>query len=433
MLDECAYYGHTTVMETIEAGQAVRTERAKLIATTKRIAKRGPLWVVPSQSHKGHYVVTNSQVHGMPRWECSCPDYATRGQPCKHIIAIEIVRHHELPDGSVVTETTRVTYAQNWPAYNAAQVHEKERFRLLLADLCSGLATEPRKGAGRPRMPLSDVVYGNALKVYSTQSGRRASTDVREAHDHGLLTKFPSYNTLFRYMESPDLTPVLTLLIEHTARPLRGVETCFAVDSTGFANATYVRWFDEKWGGERSMKTWVKTHAMVGVSTNIVTAVKVTPMAGADCPEFKDLVTSTAKRFAVSEVSADRAYLSHDNVELVDALGADAFIPFKEGTGRGIVLSDGSMVKNPKLWEKLFHRFQYDREKFLKHYHLRSNVETTFHMIKSKFGAAIRSKSPTAQINEALMKVLCHNLVVNVGAIYELGLEPVLGGLEGAA
>lgn len=35
-------------------------------------------------------------------------------------------------------------------------------------------------------------------------------------------------------------------------------------------------------------------------------------------------------------------------------------------------------------------------------YHERSNVETTFMMIKTKFGGALRSKAKTAQINEAL-------------------------------
>lgn len=46
-------------------------------------------------------------------------------------------------------------------------------------------------------------------------------------------------------------------------------------------------------------------------------------------------------------------------------------------------------------------------------------------MIKAKFGGSLRSKTDTAQRNEALLKVLCHNLCCLVQAIYELGLEPV--------
>jgi hypothetical protein len=48
-------------------------------------------------------------------------------------------------------------------------------------------------------------------------------------------------------------------------------------------------------------------------------------------------------------------------------------------------------------------------------------------MIKGKFGDSVRSKSDTGQINEALCKVLCHNVCVLVRAIYDLGLEPTFG------
>jgi transposase len=413
-------------MQAIEQAIAIRTRKAKEIATQKRIAKRGSVWVVPSASHQGHYVVSNDVVNGMPVWECSCPDYALRGQPCKHVIAVEIVRHREMPDGSTVTETVRVTYAQNWHAYNAAQVHEQEQFGLLLRDLVSSVETPKHPGAGRPRLPLADVVFGCAMKVFSTQSGRRADTDIRRAKADGLVSKAPSYNTLFRYMEDPAITPVLTSLIEQAALPLRGIESVFAVDSTGFANATYVRWFDEKWGKERSEKTWVKLHAMCGVKTHVVTSVVVTDMSGADCPQFKQLVKDTAKNFRLVDVTADKAYLSRENIALCDELGATPFIPFKDGTGTGLVDARGMRAPHAEQWRKAYHVFQYDRERFLSHYHARSNVESLFAMIKAKFGASIRSKSLVAQKNEALVKVLCHNVVTLNKAVYEHGVA--LGG-----
>ena len=58
------------------------------------------------------------------------------------------------------------------------------------------------------------------------------------------------------------------------------------------------------------------------------------------------------------------------------------------------------------------------------HYHKRSNVETVFSMIKARFGERLRSKSETAQINEALTKVLCHNLCVVIQSMYELDVVP---------
>lgn len=61
---------------------------------------------------------------------------------------------------------------------------------------------------------------------------------------------------------------------------------------------------------------------------------------------------------------------------------------------------------------------------FTEHYHKRSNVETTFHMIKAKFGIALRSKTKTAQINEVLCKVLAHNICCLIQSMFELNVKP---------
>ncbi len=74
----------------------------------------------------------------------------------------------------------------------------------------------------------------------------------------------------------------------------------------------------------------------------------------------------------------------------------------------------------------MFHYYSFNRETFLKHYRKRSNVETTFSMVKSKFGDVVRSKSFAAQVNEVLCKLLAHNICVLIQSIYELGIEPTL-------
>jgi hypothetical protein len=52
-------------------------------------------------------------------------------------------------------------------------------------------------------------------------------------------------------------------------------------------------------------------------------------------------------------------------------------------------------------------------------------------MIKAKFGGYLRSKTRMAQYNEALCKILCHNLCVVIQSVYELGVEPVFWPDEG--
>lgn len=60
----------------------------------------------------------------------------------------------------------------------------------------------------------------------------------------------------------------------------------------------------------------------------------------------------------------------------------------------------------------------------MKRYHQRSNVETTFSMVKAKFGDALRSKSDMGMKNEILCKILCHNICCLISAMFELGIEP---------
>ena len=154
-------------------------------------------------------------------------------------------------------------------------------------------------------------------------------------------------------------------------------------------------------------------HLTCGTSTHIVTSVELSNARMHDTLYFKTLVEQTAKAgFTMKEVSADKGYTSGDNLQTVVDHGATPYIPFKSNTTRS------------ELWRKLFHYYSFKREEFLTHYHKRSNVETTFSMIKAKFGERLRSKTETAQVNEALCKVLCHNLCVVIQSMYELGIAP---------
>jgi hypothetical protein len=207
---------------------------------------------------------------------------------------------------TVTKQTT--TYPQNWPAYNAAQTNEKDKFQSLLHDLCRAVP-EPRIcKPGRPSLPLADAVFSAAFKVYSTVSGRRFMTDLRDAQSKGFITKTPHYNSIFNYLENPDLTPILKALITQSSLPLKSVEVDFAVDSSGFTTSRFTRWFDHKYGKVVEQHDWVKCHLMCGVKTNIVTAVEIHDRHANDSPLLPPMVKTTADNFRISEVSADKGY-----------------------------------------------------------------------------------------------------------------------------
>jgi transposase len=319
----------------------------------------------------------------------------------------------DTPVQGVPASEKRPAYRQDWRVYNLAQTNEKEMVAALLSDLCSAIES-PVQRRGRPRIPLADAVFASCMKIYGGASGRRSMTDMREFQERGLIDQAPHYNRIFEHLENPALTSILQAMIEESARPLRGVESEFAVDSSGFSSSVYKRWFDAKYGRERTMGGYVKAHVMVGVTTNVVAGVEVTPASISDYEMFSPLVRSTAARFDVSRISADKAYSGRSNLSLVDSIGAVPFIPFRSN----------ARATEPSLWKRMFDYFREHQEEFYRHYHRRSNVETTFHMIKSKFGAFVRSKSAVAQVNEVLAKVLCHNLCCLVSAFYELGITP---------
>ena len=323
------------------------------------------------------------------------------------------------------TTDPRPTYSQDWPNYNLAQQNEKDMFLVLLRDLCATVP-QPPQATGRPRLPLSDMLFSVAFKVYSGFAARRFTSDTKAARQSGLIDHAPHFNSTNRYLANPDLTEHLEALIELSAGPLAEVERDFAIDSTGFSTTTYRRWFDHKWGKERSAQAWVKTHLMCGVKTNIVTAALATSHESADSKQLPELLEQTAETFTVDEVSGDKAYSSKANLRAVEAAGATPYIPFKKyskGNQRRKSRYDG-------LWERMWHYYSFNRDEFDAHYHKRSNAETTMAMIKAKFGASVRSKSQTAQVNEVLCKILCHNVCVLIQSFYELGIESTFGTAE---
>ena len=370
-------------------------------------------WMVPSQTRTVRYFVMLKHDH----MTCTCPDFDMRHAKCKHIWAVEITLSKQTKNGkTTITKTVKATYSQDWQSYDQAKTHEKELFLKLLNDLCNSIPN-PEYIFGRPKLPLSDMVFASALKVYSTFSLRRFVSDMTIAKEKGLIDKVPHYSTVALYMENPDLTPVIMNLIIKSSLPLKSVETDFAIDSSGFSTCRFDRWFSMKYGKYKSFKAWIKTNMVCGVKTNIITSVKITESYEHDTLQFKELISKTAENFDLKEVSADKAYSSKDNLEFVNDLGGTAYIPFKSNT---VV-----KARQPKLWKKMYHFFMFQREEFMEHYHKRSNAETVFHMLKSKFGDSVRSKTKTAQINEVLLKVLCHNICVVIQEIHELGIEPI--------
>ena len=406
----------------MEQPRNLKQQKGLIIAKENSIKQiTDDTWRVQRQSNCSKYYTIKVTPDGPT---CTCANWKSEKEKCKHIYAMEylIKNGYEKLKEIDYPEIKRKTYSQDWNKYNHAQKIEKREFMKMLSNLLSNIR-EKEYEFGRPNIPVSDILYALIFKVYSGLSTRRFSSDIHHAKEMDYIYQEMSYNTLFKYIKDESLQPFLVDLVELTASPLRDIETDFAADSSGFGTSQFQRWFSYKHQKDKRMKKWVKCHIMTGVKTNIITAVRITTEFDADSPQFEALVKDTNEIFDMQEVSADKAYSSRENLKTVYDHNATPLIPFRSNTtGK----ARGSMA-----WSKAYHYFMAHYDEFMKKYHKRSNVETTFHMIKSKFRDRVRSKTWSAQVNEVLCKIICHNLCVLIQEIQSLNLNINLSAHDG--
>ena len=321
----------------------IRKERGYEVAATSLIVETEKGWKVPSQSGGGNYLVKSNGFNAT----CTCPDYKN-GNKCKHLWAVEFVITEKVKPK--VEKSKRETYGQDWAAYDKATTNQKALFMELLSDL-TNMIEPPSYSFGRPSLPINDMIFASAMKVYSTFSLRRFMGDIETASSKNYVSITPCYSSIGHFMQRENLTPILEELVTITSLPFSSIETDFAVDSSGFGTSEFQRWFSFKYGKEMKTKKWVKCHIMTGIKTNIITSVRITSEVDNDSPQLESLVKDTSYNFNISEVSADKAYLSKRNLEAIESYGAVPYIPFKsnsKASGKGA------------LWYKMYHYFMFN-------------------------------------------------------------------------
>lgn len=97
------------------------------IARSSNIIEKDGYYLVPSQTERDKkYVVRLGKVAS-----CNCPDFQKRGEEigsCKHLFAAEycFTKQQDHYGNTVITQTTKITYGQDWEAYDKSQTTEKE-------------------------------------------------------------------------------------------------------------------------------------------------------------------------------------------------------------------------------------------------------------------------------------------------------------------
>ncbi len=398
----------------------VREAKALELADRGRVVKDGARWFVFSLNGPERYTVTLTPE------SCDCPDWEARHEGCKHTLAARLVQSRE--GGAAKPEPgtellppfpwPKKSYAQDWPNYDRAQNQEKAEFQRLLSDLC-GTVPQPAKNpkGGGNFAPAGDLIFASVYKIYTGFSGRRFATDLNDAAERGHVSRAVHHATIAKCLEDPETAPILTNLIEASAVPFAAIEDEFAADSSGFSASKFDRWYSTKWGRVVSEHPWTKCHVLTGTTTQVVVAAVVGGRDSHDSPQFPGMVGTAVKHFKIRQVAADKAYTGTENFQTVADAGGTLYAPFK-------VNSSG---RTGGIFQRMYHLFCLNKDKYLDHYHRRSNVESVFSAVKRLFGDSVRSRNEVAMRNEVLAKLLAYNLTCLVHAIFELGLDPTFG------
>jgi transposase len=239
-----------------------------------------------------------------------------------------------------------------------------------------------------------------------------------------LLRKFdiisvdiPCFKTLSNYNENNSLEIILDELIIESSKPLSVIEHDFATDATGIRTKLFSTWYSIRCQKEVKKRDHLMIHISIGVKSNIVTALNVETKSGKDNEIFREHVDKTSENFKINEWSGDGRYWCKENCNKINEIGAKPYFKvWKNWSGK----SRGCMP-----WKLMNLESKNNPVEYGKHYHKRSNVESTNHSKKVLHGNSVYSRLSSARINEETLRWINHNINVLNRAKYEWKINPI--------
>ena len=185
-------------MDAGKSGDADRSHDAASGST-----KRGGL--VPSQTGRRRTTRSRTTQRSSPESRAlrlHLPRLRVRGQPCKHVIAVESPSSARRPDGDRGDRAGRGHLHPGLGGLQRCSVRGEGDGSCRCWPTC---APPPQPAAGPWASPHAHERHGLRLvsRVYAGLSARRFDTDVREAEAKGLTEADPHFNSVLRYLRSP--------------------------------------------------------------------------------------------------------------------------------------------------------------------------------------------------------------------------------------
>jgi transposase len=186
-----------------------------------------------------------------------------------------------------------------------------------------------------------------------------------------------------------------------------------SIDATGVGTKLFDRWLSHP--TDRS-KDFVKLHAAID-DRGAAFSIAITDGTTSDITLFPYLVNDVDARLGV--VRADAAYLSRDNVQMIEDMGAVPYIRPKS--------SSTMESKGRYAWRHMQFRYRKDKEAFHEEYNQQRRAEAFFSKMKRRFGSSVRSRIGTTRRREVWMRILILNMLAVAGEEVEQELAAMAG------
>ena len=216
------------------------------------------------------------------------------------------------------------------------------------------------------------------------------------------LKRIPHFTTLQKFLQRFDQTifdQLIAAVFSQIAAVNRPIDV--AVDGSGFTSSYCSRYFVMRINRETGYRSFMKMSIAVDPRSRALLAVKCRKAPSHDTKDFIPLLRRADRSVGqrIRNVIADRAYDSCKNFHFIEKeLHAGAIIPLRvyrsRRAGRSTIRKHRPILPDSRIYGR------------------RNLAETTFSVIKRKFGGDLRSRLTEVKKKEMKLKALVYNLCI---------------------
>ena len=382
-------------------------------------------------------------------------DKNNQDQPCRHILAVMIEEGMvDRPDSSasVYKKTRRDrNHALEAEAWRLVPVKVPEYLARPLDEALPVLAPEAPPGRGRPRVPLSALVYQSVMRAAERRNLRatRGAMDTPTHRDHNPHGGIPR-STISDFLARPATGVILEKLLAVSTWPARSFETLVHPDGTGLTEQRFGAYYDERYDGRKKERKeaeeearaiakergetyqapearkhhWTYAEILWTYRYTMIAALHTQQGPFAEAPWLVPLLERARLMLEIKELGGDKAYVAYYIFDYAGRHGIEPQIKLKRNTN-----PTQSNAKK-KVFKRTYERSLIDGRGYAARANRRNNAETGNHAFKMVLGDQIYSKDAVAQRHEVLCMAIAYNLIRLIYLALDQGIEP--GFREGA-